>query len=229
MTWIFLSPAAGQDDVELALLLLGRRLRPPPPAAGAAAATATGAAAVTPKRSSNSFKQLAELEDGQLGDAVEDLFLGQGACHRDCSLVLVGSRQFGRRSCRWSARRLRPASLRGLAAGRRRRHRRRQRPPFRRSARLRRLARFGSRRRLGSGASARLGADLAGLALARSAPRGRRPGSAGRAWMRPASCWSGAASAPANCASRTSRERQVGQRERSPRRPRAARPRRARP
>ena len=73
ITWIFLSPAASRMTSTSSLPSSSTGPASPPPAAGAAAAAATGAAAVTPKVVSNSFDELAELDQGQLLEGVKEL------------------------------------------------------------------------------------------------------------------------------------------------------------
>ena len=80
MTWIFLSPALGQDDVEVRLLLVatagvataGRR--------GGRGGHGHGGGRRHAEALLEVLQQLAQLDHRELGDPVEDLFFGQG-CH----------------------------------------------------------------------------------------------------------------------------------------------------
>ena len=75
MTWIFWAPALGEDDVELVLLLLDRG------SGSAAAATGGGdghrGGGGDAELLFERVEQLLELDDGQCGDRVEDLVLGE--------------------------------------------------------------------------------------------------------------------------------------------------------
>ena len=168
MTWIFLSPAAvrmtSNSDFSSS------------PGAGVAPARGRGGGRHGHRgRRGHAeallevLQQLAQLEDGQLGDAVEDLVLGQGACHCGVLLVSCLGRSMGvgtgRRLCGYSAAESRPASAAASAA----------------SSRLGCLGcrRFGGWR-LGGGSAGRVGGSAVGGLGGRclgvgfgAAPRGR--------------------------------------------------------
>ena len=86
MTWIFWAPASVRTTSNSSFSSSTGAAAPPPPPA--AAATATGAAAVTPKLLLERVEQLLEFEDGECGDPVEDLVLGD--CHWSVPLLSIG-------------------------------------------------------------------------------------------------------------------------------------------
>ena len=81
MTWIFLSPAAVRMTSNSDFSSSAPPPSPPPPAGRRGGGDGHRGRRGHAEALLELLEQLAQLENGQLGDAVQNLVLGQGACH----------------------------------------------------------------------------------------------------------------------------------------------------